>query len=57
MPRLAEEYRRLSPTPDKFETFSAEIGQMWATQPRWSEADLARHAAILWRSPMATTKK
>jgi len=42
MPRLAEEYRRLSPTPDKFETFSAEIGQMWATQPRWSEADLAR---------------
>jgi pimeloyl-ACP methyl ester carboxylesterase len=42
MPRLAEEYRRLSPTPDKFEIFSAEIGQMWATQPRWSEADLAR---------------
>ena len=42
MPRLAEDYRRLSPTPDKFETFSAEIGQMWATQPRWTEADLAR---------------
>jgi pimeloyl-ACP methyl ester carboxylesterase len=42
MPRLAEEYRRLSPTPDNFETFSAEIGHMWATQPRWTEADLAR---------------
>jgi hypothetical protein len=41
-PRLAEDYRRLSPTPDNFETFSAEIGQMWATQPRWTEADLAR---------------
>src|SRR5688572_25258002 len=42
MPRLAKEYRRLSPTPDKFETFSTEIGQVWATQRRWSEADLAR---------------
>ena len=31
MPRLAEDYRRLSPTPDNFETFSAEIGQMWPT--------------------------
>jgi pimeloyl-ACP methyl ester carboxylesterase len=42
VPRLAGEYRRLSPTPDKFETLSVEIGQMWAMQPRWSEADLAR---------------
>lgn len=36
------EYRRLSPTPDDFTNFSRAIEQLWATQPNYTTADLAK---------------
>ncbi|MGD9511318.1 MAG: alpha/beta fold hydrolase, partial [Geminicoccaceae bacterium] len=40
--RAGEEYRKNSPTPDQYEAFLNQIGAMWASQPNWTEADLAR---------------
>jgi len=37
-----QEYRRLSPTPNDFDSFAAAIGQMWNTQPDYKPADLAK---------------
>ncbi|RMF35389.1 MAG: alpha/beta hydrolase [Alphaproteobacteria bacterium] len=39
---MAEEYARLSPTPDDFDGFVNQIAGMWATQPNWSDAELAK---------------
>jgi pimeloyl-ACP methyl ester carboxylesterase len=40
--RAGEEYRKNSPTPDEYEAFLNQIGAMWASQPNWTETDLAR---------------
>ncbi|AHG47581.1 alpha/beta hydrolase [Rhizobium leguminosarum bv. trifolii CB782] len=36
-----EQYRKLSPTPNEYETFVKQVSAMWATQPAWTAADLA----------------
>ncbi|MEZ5776734.1 MAG: alpha/beta fold hydrolase [Paracoccaceae bacterium] len=38
---MADDYARLSPTPDQFDGFVAQISEMWATQPNWSDAEVA----------------
>jgi pimeloyl-ACP methyl ester carboxylesterase len=40
--RAGEEYRKNSPTPDEYDAFLNQIGAMWASQPNWTETDLAR---------------
>jgi pimeloyl-ACP methyl ester carboxylesterase len=37
---MAEDYVRLSPTPDQFDGFVAQIAEMWATQPNWTDAEV-----------------
>jgi pimeloyl-ACP methyl ester carboxylesterase len=37
----AKEYRRLSPTPDDFPAFRAEIARLWKSEPIYTQADLA----------------
>jgi pimeloyl-ACP methyl ester carboxylesterase len=43
--RVPGEYRRLSPTPDQWDSFSAAIGKMWDTQPAFS-ADQLRSVKV-----------
>lgn len=38
---MSEVYAKVSPTPDQFDAFVAQIGNMWATQPNWTDAQLA----------------
>jgi pimeloyl-ACP methyl ester carboxylesterase len=38
---MAADYARMSPTPDQFEPFVAQISEMWATQPNWTDAQVA----------------
>ena len=40
--RAGEEYKKNSPTPDDYDAFLTQIGGMWASQPNWSAADLAK---------------
>lgn len=40
--RAGKEYARLSPTPDGYDAFVEQIGQMWASQPNWTDADLQK---------------
>jgi pimeloyl-ACP methyl ester carboxylesterase len=40
--KCGEDYKKLSKTPDQFDAFVEQIGQMWATQPAYSDADLAK---------------
>ena len=40
--RAGEEYQKNSPTPDDYDAFLTQIGGMWASQPNWSAADLAK---------------
>ncbi|MFJ2451937.1 alpha/beta fold hydrolase [Pseudomonas protegens] len=40
--RAGQEYTRLSPTPKEYPAFIEQIGHMWASQPNWSDADLAK---------------
>ncbi len=40
--RAGQEYTRLSPTPTEYPAFVEQIGHMWASQPNWSDADLAK---------------
>ncbi|EJC74811.1 putative hydrolase or acyltransferase of alpha/beta superfamily [Rhizobium leguminosarum bv. trifolii WSM2012] len=37
-----EQYRKLSPTPNEYETFFKQVSAMWATQPAWTAADLTK---------------
>ena len=39
--RSGEDYQRLSKTPDQYDVFVEQISHMWATQPNWSDAELA----------------
>lgn len=34
---MGEDYKHLSPTPTEFDAFVAQISNMWATQPNWSD--------------------
>jgi pimeloyl-ACP methyl ester carboxylesterase len=38
---MAGDYARLSPTPAEFDPFVAQISEMWATQPNWTDAQVA----------------
>ena len=38
---MSEVYAKVSPTPDQFDAFVAQIGTMWATQPNWTDAQVA----------------
>jgi len=38
---MAGDYAKMSPTPDLFEDFVARISEMWATQPNWTDAQVA----------------
>jgi pimeloyl-ACP methyl ester carboxylesterase len=40
--RAGQEYRKLSPTPKEYQAFVEQISHMWASQPNWSDADLAK---------------
>jgi pimeloyl-ACP methyl ester carboxylesterase len=40
--RSGEDYKKLSKTPDQFDAFVEQISHMWATQPAYSDADLAK---------------
>lgn len=39
--KMAGDYAKMSPTPDQFDAFVAQISEMWATQPNWADADVA----------------
>jgi pimeloyl-ACP methyl ester carboxylesterase len=38
--RAGEEYKKLSKTPDDYQAFIKQIGQMWQSQPEWRDEDL-----------------
>src|ERR1700733_6912714 len=38
--RAETEYGRLSPTPDGYKSFLAQIEKMWESQPKWTAAEL-----------------
>ena len=40
--RAAHDYARLSPTPREFDAFVAQVQAMWAAEPRYTRAQLAR---------------
>jgi pimeloyl-ACP methyl ester carboxylesterase len=46
--RAEREYEQLSPTPDQYRAFLAQITKMWQTQPNWTAADLHRIAVPTW---------
>jgi pimeloyl-ACP methyl ester carboxylesterase len=46
--RAGEEYKQLSPTPGEYKTFVEEITKMWETQPKWTDADLAKIKVPNW---------
>ncbi|HVZ09776.1 MAG TPA: alpha/beta fold hydrolase [Rhodopila sp.] len=46
--RAQQEYRALSPTPDGYASFLAQIEKMWASQPRWTARDLAGIHVPTW---------
>lgn len=39
---MGQEYTKMSPTPDQFDAFVTQIGAMWASQPNWPDADVAK---------------
>jgi pimeloyl-ACP methyl ester carboxylesterase len=41
---MSEDYKAMSPTPDQFDAFVAQISEMWATQPNWADADVTKIA-------------
>jgi pimeloyl-ACP methyl ester carboxylesterase len=38
---MSADYAKMSPTPDQFDPFVAQISEMWATQPNWTDAQVA----------------
>ena len=42
------EYRKLSPTPDQYKPFLAQISQMWATQPHITAEQLRGITVPTW---------
>lgn len=48
MQRMTADYARLSPTPGDFEVLAGQMGKMWATQPEWTDAQLAAITSPVW---------
>jgi pimeloyl-ACP methyl ester carboxylesterase len=46
--RGEKEYEGLSPTPKEYKKFVEEISAMWAGQPHWTKADLAKITVPTW---------
>src|SRR5271170_7647938 len=46
--RAETEYRQLSPTPDQYKPFLAQISQMWATQPHLTAEQLHGITVPIW---------
>ena len=46
--RAEREYQLLSPTPDQYKSFLAEIGKMWETQPNYTAQQLGHVAVPTW---------
>ena len=46
--RAAKEYAQLSPTPTQFKPFLANIQQMWATQPHFTDNQLSHIQVPTW---------
>ena len=42
--KMGAEYARLSPTPDQYDAFLEQIGQMWASEPAWTTEELEKIA-------------
>jgi pimeloyl-ACP methyl ester carboxylesterase len=40
--RMAGAYAQMSPTPDQFDAFVEQIAQMWASQPNWTDEQVAK---------------
>lgn len=38
---MGKDYARMSPTPDQFDAFVAQISNMWATEPNWTDEQVA----------------
>lgn len=38
---MGQDYATKSPTPDQFDAFVGQISEMWATQPNWTDAQVA----------------
>ena len=38
---MSGDYAAMSPTPDQFDPFVAQISEMWATQPNWTDEQVA----------------
>lgn len=38
---MSQVYPTISPTPDQFDAFVTQISKMWATQPNWTDAQVA----------------
>lgn len=39
---MGQVYRQISPTPDQYDAFVAQISNMWATQPNWTDAEVGK---------------
>jgi pimeloyl-ACP methyl ester carboxylesterase len=46
--RAEKEYAQLSPTPDQYQAFLAQITKMWETQPNWTADDLKKITVPTW---------
>jgi pimeloyl-ACP methyl ester carboxylesterase len=46
--RAETEYRKLSPTPDRYQPFLAQISRMWATQPHITARQLRGITVPTW---------
>jgi pimeloyl-ACP methyl ester carboxylesterase len=46
--RAEKEYEALSTTPKEYQAFLDQISHMWASQPNWTAADLARITTPTW---------
>jgi pimeloyl-ACP methyl ester carboxylesterase len=40
--KAGEDYKRMSPTPDDYTAFVAEINKMWDTEPNWTKEQLSK---------------
>ena len=38
---MGKDYLKMSPTPDQYDAFVTQISNMWATQPNWTDAQVA----------------
>src|ERR1700760_752576 len=46
--RTQSEYAKLSPTPDQYKSFVAQIEKMWRSQPNWSAGQLHTMTVPTW---------